>query len=79
MDKKNDLYKIGTKNSVINGYFPRTDLQKCKLKLIQIDEVPKGILIPLSVAATQQSMTGGQGFRKCNCKSAKNYPKECLY
>lgn len=71
IDKKNDLYQIGTKAGLIKEYLPRTDLIKCNSKEIELEKVPKGSLISLREAASHQSMTGGQGFRKCACKSAK--------
>ncbi|XP_011859348.1 PREDICTED: histone-lysine N-methyltransferase SETMAR-like [Vollenhovia emeryi] len=35
-------------------------------------DIPKNVLLTLREAAAKQSASGGQGYKKCNCKIAKN-------
>ena len=36
MNKENDVYQIGTKNCLIKGWFPRTEIMKCNFHYIDI-------------------------------------------
>ena len=58
---------------------PRTEIQLCESAIIQLNEVPE-VILTLREAAAKQSLTGGQGFKKCKCKPAKNQcrTKRCV-
>ena len=71
MHIENGVYQIGTQDCLINGWFPRTSIQKSNCKYIDASEVPKEKL-SLREAAAKQSLSGGQGYKKCQCKSLKN-------
>ncbi|CAL1672264.1 unnamed protein product [Lasius platythorax] len=70
-DTKNDVYQIGTKDGILKGWFPRIEIAKSSTNLITMADVPKNVLT-LREAAAKQSASGGQGYKKCNCKIAKN-------
>lgn len=40
-DTQNGGYKIGTRDGLINGWFPRTEIQKTGTKLIHANDVPQ--------------------------------------
>ena len=68
LDKKDDLYQIGTKNGLVKGWFPRSEIG-IEHKFMNSEEVPKSVALSLREASAKQSMSGGQGFQKCNCKT----------
>lgn len=68
VDKKNDLYQVGTEAGILKGWFPRPEIQKSGVTTMSSADIPQGIFITLREAATSQSQSGGQGFKKCNCK-----------
>ena len=67
---ENGVYQIGTKDGLLKGWYPRSDIGKTK-NIISINDVPLETLITLREAAAKQSFTGGQGFKKCKCQPAK--------
>lgn len=69
---KNGVYQVGTSHGVIKGWFPRTDIGIARSNTISKEIVPTDILITLREAAAKQSLSGGQGFAKCNCKPSTN-------
>ena len=69
--KKNDLYQIGTENGMLKGWLDKTSMQKSTAFTVNIKDVPEN-LISIREAAAFQSLTGGQGLKKCNCKSVGN-------
>lgn len=73
--KENGVYQIGTKDGLIKGWFPRTDVEKAASRPFTIEDVNKEICLTLREAASKQSMMGGQGFKKCSCKPSD---KQCL-
>lgn len=66
---KNDSYQIGTNEGLITGWFPRTDLTRVDATVDSIKDVPMDKSITLREAAQYQSLLGGQGYSKCNCKA----------
>ncbi|XP_043464627.1 uncharacterized protein LOC122500018 isoform X1 [Leptopilina heterotoma] len=72
---QNGVYKIGTQEGIINGWFPRCDIQKTGSQIISLSNVNNDNHISLREAASMQSISGGQGIKKCNCKAAKNQCK----
>ena len=43
---------------------------KCDSHYIDIKEVPKNIQLSRKEPAAKQSLMGGQGYKKCQCKSS---------
>lgn len=68
MSIKNGVYQIGTGQGVIKGWYPRTDIGISQSRSISKEDVPVNKFITLREAAAKQSLTGGQGFQKCNCQ-----------
>ena len=58
---------MGTKHGLLKGWYPRTEVG-VERKFMTPEDVPKQVTLTLREAASQQSMSGGQGFKKCNCK-----------
>lgn len=71
VDARNGVYQIGTKDGLIKGWFPRSDLQKSETVVVLPGDVPTETLLTLREAATKQSLCGGQGYKKCNCKQTQ--------
>ncbi|XP_043462868.1 KRAB-A domain-containing protein 2-like [Leptopilina heterotoma] len=67
-DLKNNVYQISTKHGIIKGWFPRTDIQRVETTVLLVNDVPTGEYLSLREAASLQSLSGGQGYKKCNCK-----------
>lgn len=70
MNIQNEVYQLGTAHGSIKGWFPRTDLIKCPSTFIAVDNVP-AVQMTLRESAAKQSLIGGQGYKKCNCKASK--------
>lgn len=68
--QKNDLYRIGTKHGIVKDFYARPDIIKCSANTLVLEDVPENI-ISMREAAGQQSLTGGQGFKKCRCQANK--------
>ena len=71
MEIKNGAYQIGTKDGIIKGWFQRPDLIKSGNSNTKIDYVLRDKSLCLRDVGKKQSITGGQGVKKCNCKAAK--------
>ncbi|KAF0708028.1 Uncharacterized protein FWK35_00038162 [Aphis craccivora] len=65
-----------TKNSVINRLYNRNQFSVCKEKLIPITDVQRDQPMSLREASTSNSLIGGQGYTRCNCKT-KCTTKKC--
>lgn len=75
IETSNGLYKVGTKWGVLKQHYSRNQLFPTDANFISISEVPESV-ISLRKAANSESLTGGQGFVKCNCKTKCN-DKKC--
>lgn len=71
---KRDVYQLGTRDGIINGWFPVTEMTKAGAQSMKIDDVPNDQFLSLREAAAHQSKTGGQGCKKCNCAESQ---KQC--
>lgn len=67
VDKKNNVYQIGTRFGIINTWLSRNVLQATEAEFL--DEVPSTI-ITLRETAKRHSQFGGQGYQKCFCKTS---------
>ena len=60
---------IVTRYERLNGMFGTKEMSSCKQDLILQDELNCETSISIREAASQQSLSGGQGIFKCSCKS----------
>lgn len=65
-----NLYKLGTKNGILNQLYARNQFTICNEKFIYAEEIPQSE-ISLRECARKLSKTGGQGYSRCGCKSDK--------
>ena len=61
-------YRIGTSVGNLKGTFARNQVDKCKQVFVSQENVPESVLSVRS-AASNSSVSSGQGFVKCNCKT----------
>ena len=61
------LYKLGTRNGLLNGLYSRNQFEPLPIPLLSTSEVNTGENIPLRTVANIQSQGAGQGFIKCGC------------
>lgn len=74
VDKKNNVYRIGTKSGILKNWFTRDDLTSVSSISFNYNDIPQEQIISLREACASQSMFSGQGFSKCNCQPSK---KQC--
>jgi hypothetical protein len=72
IDKKNNVYQIGTKDGVLKNWLPRSELTLVSSINFDFNDIPQERVISLREACTLQSMFSGQGFSKCQCQPSKN-------
>lgn len=77
---ENGVYQVGTKDGIIKGWHQRTDMEIAQSSAITANDVDKNNLLSLREAAAKQSLSGGQGYKKCSCKPSKNQcmTKRCV-
>ena len=69
MEIKDDNYKLGVEQGIINGYYSFHQISKATgTPIILTETVDQGIKISLREVVKLQSITGGQGMLKCSCK-----------
>ena len=51
------------------------DIAKSVTNAILLNDVPSDTFFSLKEAVSKQSVSSGQGYKKCNCKAAKNQCK----
>ena len=61
-------YRIGTSAGNLKGTFARNQIDRCKQVFVSKENVPERVLSVRS-AASNNSVSTGQGFVKCNCKT----------
>ena len=66
-DLTKDLYRIGTKDSILRGTC--SWFSTCTEGTVNIADVPS-VNISLRECAWKASLFGGQGYRRCNCKTS---------
>ena len=66
-----NLYQIGTKDGTVKGWHTRTSIG-IEQKFMEPEQVPTTKLLTVREASSKQSLTGGQGFKKCTCRSGEN-------
>lgn len=70
----NELYQVGTSVGVISNWLPRNALEESS---ITFDEEIPDVTLGLREIATRLSPIGGQGVKKCMCKTRCSSTK-CL-
>ena len=68
-DFTKDLYRIGTKDGILNSWYARNQFSTCTEGTVNIADVPS-VNISLREYAGKASLFGGQGYRRCNCKTS---------
>ena len=68
-DLTKDLYRIGTKDGILNSWYARNQFSTCTEGTVNITDAPS-VNISLRECARKASLFGGQGYRRCNCKTS---------
>ena len=66
-DLTKDLFRIGTKDGMLNSWYARNQFSTCTEGTVNIADVPS-VNISLRECVGKASLFGGQGCR-CNCKT----------
>ena len=61
-------YRIGTRSATIKGRLARNQIEFIKFTGMKLEDIPDGELSIREIVRAQ-SICGGQGFRRCHCKS----------
>ena len=61
------LWKLGCSSGVLDQWYSRNQFQPTLEKFMSKDDVPMEQEISLRSAARQESISGGQGYFRCNC------------
>ena len=61
-------YRIGTRSTKIKGRLARNQIEFIKFTGMKLEDIPDGELSIREIVRAQ-SICGGQGFRRCHCKS----------
>ena len=75
----NDLYTLCSEHGQLKHKYTRAEIHPCRERLLDLADVTakaEGKLISLREAASNNSVSGSQGYKKCNCK-AKCVSKKC--
>ena len=62
------FYKLGTKSGILKQLHNRSQFSFCKEKFVDKEDLPEDE-ISLRQTTNSQSISNGQGFQKCNCRS----------
>ena len=69
VDLTKDLYRIGTKDGIRNLWYARNQLSTSTEGTVNIKDIPS-VNISLRECSGTASPFGGQGYRRCNCKTS---------
>ncbi|XP_023214100.1 uncharacterized protein LOC111616986, partial [Centruroides sculpturatus] len=75
--KDNEFYQLDTKIVLLKQLYTQSQFTSCPKDFIKI-EVVKGKEVSLREVVAKLSLTGGQGFKKCNCLK-KCLTKKCAF
>lgn len=64
-------YTIGTKQGIIKGKLARNQFESIRYTELSRTDIPRTILSIREIVRAQ-SMCGGQGYRRCHCRSIKS-------
>ena len=68
VNDENGSYKVGTKFGTINTSYTRNDFTPCPKNLLRNEDVPS-TEVSLRECAGKFSVGGGQGYKRCQCKT----------
>ena len=68
-DLTKDLYRIGTKDDILNSWYARNQFSTCTEGTVNIVDVPS-VNNSLTECAEKASLFGGKGHRRYNCKTS---------
>jgi hypothetical protein len=69
MDVKYGKYHLGTTHGVLHGFFSYNQISKAPgAPTLLVEDIPNEPSKSLREIARLQSITGGQGMLKCDCK-----------
>ena len=68
-DLTKDLYRIGTKDGILNSWYANNQFSTCTEATVNIADVPS-VNISLRECSWKASLFGGQGYKRCNCKTS---------
>jgi hypothetical protein len=72
---ENDLYKIEVSSGILKGHYSRNQFDLCKEQLYSLQDIDTGVEVSLRQAVQKESLSGGQGYVKCNCVQSS---KQCV-
>lgn len=72
----NELYRLGCKSGILQGLYSKNQFTLCTETFLNIKNVPPND-ISVRSANKQTSLVGGQGFKRCYCKSFCTTNKCC--
>ena len=61
------MYKLGTKEGLLNSFYARNQFEPLPDNHLRIDQVDITKERPLRSVAGEQAVGGGQGFARCGC------------
>ena len=61
------MYRIAVSSGVHKGHFSRNQFDLCKEQLYSQEDMNTSVEVSLRQAVQKESMSGGQGYAKCNC------------
>ena len=68
VDLTKNLYKIETKDGILNSLYTRNQFETCTEGTVNISNVPT-INVFLRECSGKASLFGSQGYKRCNCKT----------
>ena len=68
---QNEMYKIGVKAGVLRGRYSRNQFSVCQERFLSEEDIDTEKTVSLREAVAFESLGGGQGFIKCNCRGGK--------
>ena len=76
-DLDTDLYRIAVKAGILKESYSRNQFDCCPERLLTEDNVNQDQSVSLREVVNQQSICGGQGFKKCSCASMQCKSNRC--
>ena len=70
INKSHMTYQLATKHGIIQEMHSRNTFHICKQKLLKLDDMNLTKELSLRAINGMNSISGGQGFLRCNCSGA---------
>ena len=74
VEEKQGVFLVGTRHGIIRNWFGAADLQLAGAANIAEEDVVYNHEITIRQAVSSESLAGGQGYTRCNCKPSR---KQC--